>query len=212
MTPHGLGALRRAALLCHTLPTVSVVLSDAERRLVSVGRTPTTGARHHLAPCQFRNAVAQAWAHTRTGGRICFLGLPERDDPAIDVGVLPGGTVHPGGIVDVRLAEQTCLAFATTLGCEEARAALAPLATEALEHHLEHPAGGLGAVRLDLHHDVELGCCLVWTERPGGTADGGRTLSVVRAALARCAAAEVDGELGHLLATAREGGPGRTGG
>ncbi len=201
MTPHGLGALRRAALLCHTLPTVSVLLSDADRTLVSVGRTAASGARHHLAPCQFRTAVAQAWSHMRTGGRICFLGLPEGDDPVVDVGVRHGGTIHPGGILDVHLAEQTCLAFATTLGCDDATAALAPLAT--LDRHADHPAARLGAVRLDLHHDVELGCCLVWTERPSGSADDGHRLSVVRDALARCAAAEVDGELHQLLATAR---------
>ncbi len=208
MTPHGLGALRRAALLCHTLPMVSVVLADADRTLVSVGRTPVTGARHHLAPCQFRTAVAQAWSHMRTGGRICFLGLPEGDDPVIDVGVLQGGTIHPGGILDVRLAEQTCLAFATTLGCNEAQAALAPLAHSShgggLDRHAEHPAAAHhDAVRLDLHHDEDLGCCLVWAERPSGTIDHGRALSVLRDALARCAAAEVDGELHQLLTAAR---------
>ena len=196
MTPHGLQALRRAALLCHTLPDATLRVRHGDVLLVTVGGS-ARGALHHLRPCQFRLAVARAWAHATHGGRLCFLGLDEGCDPAIDLAI-PGGAIHAGGIVEARLPDRGCIASTTTLDAPMALATLRPLVP--VSSHPSRPSSAAGAtvgIRIDVHHDDALGCTLVWAEHHDTIASSTH-LQLMRDVVTRCATAELDQDLTAL--------------
>jgi hypothetical protein len=199
MRPLALDALRRSALLASSLPgmrirlaygtdTLAVVHGSARRRIVD--------GVLHLGTASFRHAVADAWRHQCSGGRVAMLGLAEELEPEIHLGVGSCGTVRPGNIVVVRQAGAWVYAFATTLDAGEASAALRGL-SEGERDADPLPAGGPLVARVDLHRDELLGATLVWTEAepdPCPTRDLA-TMGVVNDALAACALAELDSEL-----------------
>jgi hypothetical protein len=200
MRPLAIDALRRSALLAASLPGIRIRLTHDGDTLAVVqgtaGRRIVDGVLH-LGTGAFRHAVADAWRHQEGGGRVAMLGLAEDVEPEIHLGVGACGTVRPGNVLVVRQAGAWVYAFATTLGLEEAAAALQPMSGGS--HSWEHPSAGAGRLvaRVDLHHDERLAATLVWTEAdpdPCPTRDLA-TMTVVNDALAVCAVAELDREL-----------------
>lgn len=191
-------ALRRSALLAASLPGIRIRLTHGDETLAVVhgtgGRRVVDGVLH-LGTGAFRQAVGDAWRHQEAGGRVAMLGLPEDVEPDIHLGVGACGTVRPGNVLVVRQAGAWVYAFATTLGLDDATAALRPLTAQGAAS--PHPAAGGLVSRVDLHHDDGLAATLVWTEAdpdPCPTRDLA-TMSVVTDALAACAVAELEHEL-----------------
>lgn len=201
MRAMAIDALRRSALLASSLPGVRIRLSHDGNTLALVegaGDRRLIGGVLHLGTGAFRRAVADAWHHQASGGRVAMLGLPEDVQPAIDIGVSSCGTVRPGNVLVVRQAGAWVYAFATTLTIDEATTAMTPL-TARCSH--QHPTLGGVVSRIDMHHDDELATTLVWTEAPPDpcpTRDLA-TMNVVNDALAACAATELDSELLALV-------------
>lgn len=202
MRPLAIDALRRSAVLAASLPGIRIRLTHRGDTLAVVhgtgGRRIIDGVLH-LGTGAFRHAVADAWRHQESGGRVAMLGLAEDVEPEIHLGVGACGTVRPGNVLVVRQAGAWVYAFATTLDIEAATAALQPLAHGSANGVHVHPSAGTGGAvaRVDLHHDERLAATLVWTEAdpdPCPTRDQA-TMAVVNDALAVCAVAELDREL-----------------
>ncbi len=194
-------ALRRNALLAASLPGVRIRLSHDGSPLALVegaGERRLVDGVLHLGTGAFRRAVADAWRHQASGGRVAMLGLAEDVEPIIDIGVNSCGTVRPGNVIVVRQAGAWVYAFATTLSVEAATSAMTPLTARTSRMH---PTLGGVVTRIDLHHDDDLDTTLVWTEAPPDpcpTRDLA-TMNVVNDALAACATAELDTELLALV-------------
>jgi hypothetical protein len=191
MTPPGLIALRLAATLAHAVPGVRLRLRLDEGKTVDVARVPHPaivglGPGSVVGSCAFRERVAEAHRAQRARS-----GAFDGPMPAIDVGVPPGGCVHPGGIVRVCVDRVEVIAFATTVAPAEC-ARLFATRPGGLEVHLYHD----GATEVTLVH-VE-------------AAPRARraVLALLEDLLAACVAEELVGEAG-----ATEGGgvdpPGR---
>lgn len=97
--PRPLAALRVAATLAHCLP-VRLRIRCAGRLAVEVARPPFAPEPGAVwcTPCQFRAAVAGAWATAQQGKAVAMRGLPEGAEPAVEVGLPPGASGRPGGL------------------------------------------------------------------------------------------------------------------
>jgi hypothetical protein len=124
-------------------------------------RQPVAGAGgqppFRLAPCAFRAAVVEARRRRDQGVRLAIRGVD--GDPAIDVGVIPGGQRFPGGILRVPCEGQWLYAFAL---CGDA-ARFAPL----VEGVVGEMAGRRPKGRLGLRPDEALGTAVCFLEADG---------------------------------------------
>ena len=143
MRATSIDALRRSALLATSLPGIRIRLSHEGQSLAIVdgtgGRRMVDGMLH-LGTGAFRRAVAHAWRHQSSGGRVAMLGLPEEVEPAIHIGVGACGTVRPGNVLVVRQAGAWVYAFATTLDVAAAASAMSTIG--AAPGGSSHPAAG----------------------------------------------------------------------
>jgi hypothetical protein len=157
LSDEGFEALRVAATLAHSVPWLRLRLRAGAQVVIDVapilGPDPADG-RQRVTPCAFRRAVVEAWQRQQTGERLSFLHLGF--DPAIDIGVPPGGSTFPGGIHRVPLPGRHLYVAATTLPFE------------ACQEEAEGYAGALdappGASVLGLRADEETGVCLLHVE------------------------------------------------
>jgi hypothetical protein len=110
-----LDALRAAATLAHALP-LRVQLRHDGRTIVTVSRPPfdSSSGSHLITPCGFRSAVGEAWRLQEDGHPVGFCGLPVGEEPAVAVGVPPGGETRPGGIYQLPWPGGLLTALATT--------------------------------------------------------------------------------------------------
>jgi hypothetical protein len=94
-----------------------VRIRHVERVVLEVARPPfpEESTSRWLPPCAFRAAVATAWRRHQAGEAQRFASLPLHTDPAIDVGVPPGGRTKAGGIYELPWDGGTLHAFATTV-------------------------------------------------------------------------------------------------
>lgn len=160
MSPSTMAALRITATVAHALPGVGARLRHGDRLLVEVTSTPTPG-HPTITPCLFRRAVAQAHEAVKAGRPLTFIGLPEGDEPAIDVRVATGDRVWPAGLYRVRCGESDLHAFATTLSWRACQDVLARQSTSVRRH----PSATAGAA-VQLHHDVATEVTLVSIRTP----------------------------------------------
>jgi hypothetical protein len=128
LSARGLAELRVAATLAHRLP-VRVRVRHVDHVVLEVARPPfASGATTRwLPPCAFRAAVGTAWRRHREGERQRFADLPLDTDPAIDVGVPPGGLTRAGGLYQLPWDGGTLHAFASDVDpllCKRAAAAV----------------------------------------------------------------------------------------
>ncbi len=169
ITVDGLRALRVSATVAHALPALRVRLRDHHGVRVEVAAEPTrpgpadsTDALR-LTPCQYRMAVARAWGMHGDGHPVRLLDL--RGDPAVDVGVPPGGATLASGIHRVPFGGRHLFVTATTLGLDEIHAAVAGDGHDDDADDLEALADLWGiALRLDRATDVTV----VWAELDAG--------------------------------------------
>lgn len=143
----GLDALRRAATLVAALPSARLKVRDGDGVFLEVRRPPFPecgNGRVVLPPCAFRKAVGRAHHWSQAGQRLAFMGLPEGQDPAVDIGLPVGDSVLAGDVYRVRLDGSWVHVFATTLEPSAVRRSLA-----------DHTGGGLG-VRHDPLTEVTL--------------------------------------------------------
>ena len=120
LTDRGLGELRAAATLTHSVPGLRAriraggeVVAEVRRGHVDPAlRAP--GTPLVLSPCGFRAAVGQAVQHHRDGRQLQFLDLPEGTDPDVELSPASGDS-RPGGLFGARLEECRIWAFATSL-------------------------------------------------------------------------------------------------
>jgi hypothetical protein len=112
MTRDAMVVLRRAATLAHSLPGIRVRLRDGATTVLEVAHDPEPPM---IGPCAFRMAVARAHEHVKRGGRVQFLDFDGDHAPAVDIGVIAGGLVRPGGVYRVPVRGGYVHAFATTL-------------------------------------------------------------------------------------------------
>jgi hypothetical protein len=188
VTPLGIANLRLAATLVHAVPGLRARLRCADRPVADVG--PPTDADEdaddlvHITPCAFRAAVGEV--HRNPGaGDLPSLGF----DPAIDIGLPPGGRVLPGGLYRVPCGARWLHAFVL---CGPA-GHYSPLVAGVLaERPAPPPAGGLG-----LRSDGLLDTTLCFFETDGASDPGGgrdrRTTELLGALLARFTAEQVCG-------------------
>jgi hypothetical protein len=116
LSARGLAELRTAATLAHRLPLRVRVRHD-HHIVLEVARPPfpEDSASRWLPPCAFRAAVGTAWRRHLQGEPQRFVTLPLDTDPAIDIGVPPGGCTRPGGLYELPWDGGSLHAFATTV-------------------------------------------------------------------------------------------------
>ena len=201
LTDGGLAALRRAAVMAHTVGAISLRLTAGTERIVDVVPDPERVPRppamarprpKMIDPCGFRMAVARAWADHSAGREIGLIGLEHADDLDIAWSVtLPGQ--HLGfGAVRAPCAGRMIWAFASIL---------APAELTAVMSTLDEPSDGVAQLTSDgltarLVHDDLLDATVVHVEAdpPGSSAT--RVLDeVLRRMIAAVAATEVVEEL-----------------
>lgn len=113
----GLAALRRAAVMAHTVGGISVRLSSGGTAIVEVA--PGSCARHLMDPCRFRSAVAKAWADHRSGHEIGLIGLEPSEQLTIDWSVAAPGRDLGLGAVRAACGGRLVWAFASVLPTDE---------------------------------------------------------------------------------------------
>lgn len=182
----GFEALRVGATLAHTVPWLRLRLRAGAKVVVDVapiaGPDPDDG-RQRVSPCAFRRAVIEAWQRQLRGERLTLLHLAF--DPAIDVGVPPGGVTFPGGIHRVPLPGRQLYVAATTLPFEACHDEVTEFAGV-----LPEPPG---ASALGLRGDEETGVCLMHVELCEAHVDEGEAMVVelLQALRARVAVREL---------------------
>ena len=89
LTTAGMAALRRAAVMAHTVGTISLRLSSNGERIVDVrpdamdvAVRPCRG--RVIDPCGFRMAVARAWADHEAGREIGLIGVGPQDELSME--------------------------------------------------------------------------------------------------------------------------------
>lgn len=162
-------ALRLSATLAHVVPALRVRLRHGAVHCVEVTASGTVpggadrggeGPRLRLTPCQYRMAVAKGWALQGSGRPVRLLDLP--GDPAVDVGVPPGGATLASGIHRVPVGGRHLLVAATTLGVDAVEDALAG---DGPDDDLTALAEGWGvSLRADQATDVTV----AWAELDAG--------------------------------------------
>ncbi len=95
LTDGGLAALRRAAVMAHTVGAITLRLTAAGERIVDVvphaengpcrppNHMPSAIPARVVDPCGFRMAVARAWADHLAGREIGLVGLEHTEDLGI---------------------------------------------------------------------------------------------------------------------------------
>jgi hypothetical protein len=193
LTAVGLAALRRAAVMAHTIGTISLRLSAGDEQLVDV--RPYLPPGHRCAgrvvdPCGFRMAVARAWADHEMGREIGLIGLGPSDELQIDWSVAPPGVELGFGAVRSVCAGRVVWAFASVLAPAELSAVLADM-DRAHDDVAAHAGDGIAA---RLVRDELLGATVVHVEADPPVST--RVLDeVLRHMVAVVAAAELTREL-----------------
>jgi len=164
--------------------------------LAGDGAPPASGGPRVVSPARFRCAVASAHRQHAAGQPLSLLGLPPGVQPAIDIGVPPGGATRPGGLHRVPLGDRSLWAFATTLDGEVAHEAGLDVVAAALPI--------LGLTALGLRPDPATGVQLAYAETTAeaGSPDESAVVDLLEALLARWATVE-------LLADVAPGAPDR---
>ena len=162
LTAVGLAALRRAAVMAHTVGTISLRLTAGDEQIVDVrpdrsGR-PCDGRT--IDPCGFRMAVARAWADHEMGREIGLIGLGPTDALDIEWSVAAPG--HDLGLGAVRAActGRLVWAFASILDPAE----LAGVMTDLDSDRDDMVAGACDGIAARLVHDELLGATVVHVE------------------------------------------------
>ncbi|MET0461303.1 MAG: hypothetical protein ABW195_18790 [Ilumatobacteraceae bacterium] len=201
LTDRGLAALRRAAVMAHTVGAISLRLTAGSERIVDVVPDPDRAARvpamarprpKLIDPCGFRMAVARAWVDHRAGREIGLIGLEHADDLDISWTVVPPGQHLGFGAVRAPCAGRMIWAFASILP---------PDALTAVMSTLDEQCDGVARLAPDgltarLVHDELLDATVVHVEAdpPGSSAT--RVLDeVLRRMVAAVAATEVVDQL-----------------
>ena len=161
LTDIGLAALRRAAVMAHTVGTISLRLTAGDERIVDVrpDATQRCGART-IDPCGFRMAVARAWADHERGREIGLIGLGPTDALDITWSVAAPGTDLGFGAVRAVCAGRVVWAFASVLDAAELSAVMAGLDGE----HDDIVAGVSDGIAARLVRDELLGATVVHVE------------------------------------------------
>jgi len=118
LTTAGMAALRRAAVMAHTVGGITLRLSAAGEHLVEVRPDPAAGPcppGRISDPCGFRMAVARAWADFEAGREIGLVGLGPTDELDIDWAVAPPGQDLGFGAVRAGCGDRVVWAFASVL-------------------------------------------------------------------------------------------------
>jgi hypothetical protein len=121
LTDRGLGALRVAATLTHSVPGLQAQVRSGTEVLADIRRIDrierSDGAETTdlvLSPCAFHAAVGQAMLQHREGRQLRFLDLPEGSEPTVEYRSTTGGS-RPGGLFSAELDDCRIWAFATSL-------------------------------------------------------------------------------------------------
>ena len=166
ITSDGMRALRVSATMAHAVPALRVRLRDEAGTRVEVAADPAGLAvadgpgSVRLTPCQYRTAVGRAWQMHGDGRPVRLLDL--QSDPAVDIGVPPGGATLASGVHRVPFGGRHLYVSATTLDLEAIHEAVAG---DGPDDDLESLAEvwGLG-LRVDCATDVTV----VWAELDAG--------------------------------------------
>jgi hypothetical protein len=153
LTVVDLAALRRAAVMAHTVGTISLRLTAGDEPIVDV-RPDSRGQGcpgRIVDPCGFRMAVARAWSDHAMGRGIGLIGLGPTDALDIAWSVAPPGEDLGLGAVRAGCAGRPVWAFASVLDRRELSAVLAGLEPDADE--IVTPAGEGITARL-VHDDL----------------------------------------------------------
>ena len=186
ISDHGLGALRVAATLAHTLPGLALRVEAGGRHLLAVGRSGDDGSGGpRCTPCGFRTAVGRAHRRHRAGERLAFLDLPEGTEPDLLADLPEGGAVRPGGLHRVPSSGRWLWAFATTVPVDVAREVGAPVAAAAPPL----AAGDLVGLRWDELTEVTV--AYAETSARPGTAAEAAVVDLLEQLLAACTAHEL---------------------
>jgi hypothetical protein len=205
LTTTGLAALRRAAVMAHTVGAISLHVSAGAARLVDVrpGATPDPhGAPRLVDPCGFRTAVARAWADHARGHEVGLVGLGPTDELEIEWSVAAPGAHLGLGAVRAVCAGRVVWAFASLLdptqltevlgGIDSEHGDIVERATEGLTARLVHD-DLLGASVVHIEVD---GTTPLRAHHPAGPAVPARVLDeVLRRMVAVVGAAELTHEL-----------------
>ncbi len=129
MNPMALRALRFASTLVEVAPSVGLQLRHGERVVLRVVRNHGEDADDSGAPvCHpdaFRTSVAHAYSGYLRGQPSGVLEALATGTPTIDVGLLPGDIVAPGGIYRFCTQANHLYMFMTTLAPPSCQRALA---------------------------------------------------------------------------------------
>lgn len=183
----GSDALRLAAALVHTLPSVALVLSPDHGPEVVVGSDRR--CLPDLSPCDLRRLVG---AEQRgEGPELTWLSSLERLElGGPDVAAVVEDVIRVGG------RDEPVLAFATLLGPLSTRAVLRDVGAELLGAAAVEPAL-LRSLRASTFHDEVLDVTTVVVAEPAGapTPGPGTALDVVLASTRACRVEELLGSV-----------------
>jgi hypothetical protein len=192
LTAVGLAALRRAAVMAHTVGTISLRLTAGDEQIVDVRPAPSGGSGdgRTIDPCGFRMAVARAWADHEMGREIGLIGLGPTDALDIEWSVAAPGRDLGFGAVRAVCAGRVVWAFASVLDPAELSAVMAELDSD----RDDIVAGASDGIAARLVHDELLGATVVHVEADPPVST--RVLDeVLRRMVAVVAAAELTVEL-----------------
>ena len=204
LTAVGLAALRRAAVMAHTVGTITLRLSANDDHIVDV--RPNAGAGTHnglrvVDPCGFRMAVARAWSDHVMGREIGLIGLGPSDELRLDWSVAAPGQELGLGAVRAACAGRVVWAFASVLEPGELSAVMADMSAE-LEGVSDPLSGGaVDGISARLVHDELLDATVVHVE-----ADPPAPTRVLDEVLRRMVAAAGASELTRDLASTSSSG------
>jgi hypothetical protein len=173
--------LRLAATLVHVLPGITLCVRGARARF-RVGHG-VVGNPEPLTPCGFRVAVTHAHQLRQRNRGVGLVGLCPAEVPELTLEADDGHAVRPGGICVVEDPDGYRVAAATTLGREACHAELCG--------PVEGPED---SVPLGLHRDEATEVTLIHA-RADDEEDLDLAIRAVEVALARCATAELLGDL-----------------
>ena len=201
LTDDGLTALRRAAVMAHTVGAITLRLTAGTERIIDIvpdpDRVPRAPAMARprpkvIDPSAFRMAVARAWADHSAGREIGLIGLEHADDLDIAWSVTAPGRHLGFGAVRAPCAGRMIWAFASILAPEALTAAVRTL-DERADGAAQLTSDGLTA---RLVHDDVLDATVVHIEAdPPGTSATRVLDEALRRMVAAVAATEVVQEL-----------------
>ncbi|HEY4376622.1 MAG TPA: hypothetical protein VGM93_05670 [Acidimicrobiales bacterium] len=150
-------ALRQAATLVHSVPSVAVRVRDGERVIADVRRHPGDPQFHaaHMNPCEFRAWVAEAWAADRAAPAE-LVTIDGVVDVAVDVGLPVCGATLAGGLYRVPILERELYVVTTTADIDVAGEEAAEIA----ERSVDIP----GVWGIGLRNDPATEICLAYCE------------------------------------------------